>query len=283
MCQLDPYQFVDADGDFLHIGIPVTPANGAAAISFYTPSDPVHVPVDRIEELITVLRRLVAAQPPTTADAAQQPQPLDLDAIQAAINGYRLHPTIGFNCCSAHPVADAGAAMADEIRRLRAELATARVTILREVADECDEAGGKYTARALNDHAAGAFTLMETFLRKANEAEYVATPCDPMVPCEDGGEPCHTHERLMAHAEGDHELCEPGCPLAAAEETHVVADDSDQLCTSEFPGDDTFVGQLCQRERGHNGEHRATAEITGTRHRRQLTWTTPAVLPSSGA
>lgn len=49
-------------------------------------------------------------------------QQLDLDAIEAAINGYRLHPTIGFNCCSAHPVADAGAALVDEVRRLRAIL-----------------------------------------------------------------------------------------------------------------------------------------------------------------
>jgi hypothetical protein len=117
-------------------------------------------------------------------------------------------------------------ALAAEIRRLRAELATARVAVLREVADTCDEAGGKYAARALNDHAAGAFTLMETFQRKANEAEYVATPCDLMVPCEDGGEPCHTHERLMAHGEGDHELCEPNCARPSAEEAHVVADDS---------------------------------------------------------
>ena len=49
-------------------------------------------------------------------------QPINLDAIEAAINGYRLHPTIGFNCCSAHPVADAGAALVAEVRRLRAEL-----------------------------------------------------------------------------------------------------------------------------------------------------------------
>ena len=45
-----------------------------------------------------------------------------LDAIEAAINGYRLHPTTGFNCCSAHPVADAGAALVAEVRRLAAEL-----------------------------------------------------------------------------------------------------------------------------------------------------------------
>lgn len=85
-----------------------------------------------------------------------------------------------------------------------------RAALLREVADECDKAGAAYAARAQNEHAAGAFTLMETFLRKANEAEHVATPCDFMA-CEPGGEPCSTHERLMAHAEDDHELCTPDC------------------------------------------------------------------------
>jgi hypothetical protein len=39
-------------------------------------------------------------------------------------------------------------------------------------------------------------------------AEYVLTPCDFVACDSDGGEPCDTHERLMAHAEGDHELCD---------------------------------------------------------------------------
>lgn len=90
-----------------------------------------------------------------------------------------------------------------------------RAALLREVADECDKAGAAYTARAQNEHAGAAFALMETFLRKANEAEYVATPCD-FVACEPGGEPCSTHERLMAHAEGEHELCAPECGSTAA-------------------------------------------------------------------
>ncbi|MER5461627.1 hypothetical protein ABT010_13255 [Streptomyces sp. NPDC002668] len=89
---------------------------------------------------------------------------------------------------------------------LEEELGMIRATVLREAADECDEAGSAYTARAQNDHAAGAFALMEHFLRKANEAEYAATPCSPGG-CEDGGEPCTTHERLMSHADGEHELC----------------------------------------------------------------------------
>lgn len=92
---------------------------------------------------------------------------------------------------------------------------------LREAAAVCDEAASVYAARGAEDADSGAntaagalFALMETFLRKASEAEYVVTPCDPMVPCEDGGEPCHVHERLMAHAEGDHDLCEPNCGTA---------------------------------------------------------------------
>lgn len=85
-----------------------------------------------------------------------------------------------------------------------------RAALLREAADLCDEAGAVYASKALNDHADGAFTLMERFLRKADEAEYVATPCS-IGGCEPGGQPCSTHERLMAHAEGDHELCGPGC------------------------------------------------------------------------
>ncbi len=58
----EPYQFTDDDGDLLHIGIPATPANGSAAISFYTPTEPVHVPVEHINEVIDHLRRLVAQQ-----------------------------------------------------------------------------------------------------------------------------------------------------------------------------------------------------------------------------
>ncbi|WP_069766023.1 hypothetical protein [Streptomyces sp. LUP47B] len=92
-----------------------------------------------------------------------------------------------------------------------------RPDILREVADICDEAGAVYTAKNLNGHADAAFRLMERFQRKANEAEYVATPCS-VGGCEPGGEPCTTHERLMAHAEGDHELCAPDCGISPAKE-----------------------------------------------------------------
>ncbi|MFJ2000295.1 hypothetical protein [Streptomyces chartreusis] len=115
---------------------------------------------------------------------------------------------------AAHAREDVPALLA-EVRRLRDELAGQRPDILREVADICDEAGANYTAKAFNDHATGAYELMERFQRKANEAEYLATPCD-FVACEPGGEPCSTHERLMAHAEGEHELCAPDCGLAPA-------------------------------------------------------------------
>lgn len=92
------------------------------------------------------------------------------------------------------------------LRRLAAESAAAR----RVAADDCDKAGGAYGERGADGAAGAAFALMEAFLRKANEAEYVAAPCS-VGGCEPGGEPCSTHERLMAHAEGDHELCGDEC------------------------------------------------------------------------
>jgi len=105
-----------------------------------------------------------------------------------------------------------------------------RAALLREVADDCDEAGGKYAGRALNEHAAAAFDLMEHFQRKANEAEYVATPCS-VGGCEPGGEPCGTHERLMAHAEGDHELCNPYCATPDGELRRLAAEATPEPAT----------------------------------------------------
>lgn len=46
-----------------------------------------------------------------------------LDEIEVAIAAYRQHAPTGFACCTAHPVADEGAALVAEIRRLRDELA----------------------------------------------------------------------------------------------------------------------------------------------------------------
>lgn len=55
-----------------------------------------------------------------------------------------------------------------------------------------------------------------------------------------------------------------------------VDDDTDEssLCDSEYPGDDSFVGQLCALPAGHFGEHRCDEKITGTAHRRRLRWQT---------
>src|SRR5690606_12119210 len=80
-----------------------------------------------------------------------------------------------------------------------------------DAAAECNKAGGTYAEHGARVAAGAAFALMETFLRKAGEAGSAATPCSGPVPCEDGGEPCDTHERLMGHIEGDHELCKPDC------------------------------------------------------------------------
>lgn len=114
------------------------------------------------------------------------------------------------------------ACKAREVHRERADAAEARIgnlraDVLREVADICDEAAAVYAERGANNAddsantaASALFALMERFQRKADEAEYVATPCS-VGGCEPGGEPCSTHERLMAHTEGEHELCEPDC------------------------------------------------------------------------
>ena len=50
------------------------------------------------------------------------------------------------------------------------------------------------------------------------------------------------------------------------------ADLEDHLCDSEFPGDDSFAGQLCERESGHDGSHEHLAVIAGTRFTRRLVW-----------
>ncbi len=111
-----------------------------------------------------------------------------------------------------------------------------------DAAAECDKAGGAYAERGANDSAGAAFALMETFLRKAGEAEYVATPCS-LVPCEDGGEACDVHERLMGHAEGDHELCAPDCGgpwlRRVADETAATeTDDTVHACPGRWGGPD---------------------------------------------
>ena len=55
-------------------------------------------------------------------------------------------------------------------------------------------------------------------------------------------------------------------------------DFDDHLCSAEFPGNELFVGQLCERERGHDGEHEHLAVIEGTRYSCRLSW--PARRPA---
>ena len=64
-----------------------------------------------------------------------------------------------------------------------------------------------------------------------------------------------------------------GPHLVTPGDTSELADED--LCDSEFPGDDMHAGQLCDRQRGHDGEHRCKAKVAGTGHWRQMTWTAP--------
>lgn len=64
--------------------------------------------------------------PPATSSPMSQPEPLteqQLDEYAACVAVYQRHPSIGFACCTAHPVADAGAALLAEVRRLRDRVA----------------------------------------------------------------------------------------------------------------------------------------------------------------
>ena len=86
-----------------------------------------------------------------------------------------------------------------------------RAAVLLDAAAECNKAGGAYAERGADAAAGAAFALMETFLRQAGEAEYAATPCTVPNVCEDGGDPCDAHERILGHIEGYHDLCAPDC------------------------------------------------------------------------
>lgn len=46
---------------------------------------------------------------------------------------------------------------------------------------------------------------------------------------------------------------------------------SDELCTAEYPGDELHVGQLCDLEAGHGGDHVAVVGLAAA-FRRRLTW-----------
>ncbi|WP_432130571.1 hypothetical protein [Streptomyces tendae] len=60
----ESFRFTDADGDYLHIGIPNSPTGGSPAVSFHTMAEPVHVPVEELEGLIAAVRSMAAAQSP---------------------------------------------------------------------------------------------------------------------------------------------------------------------------------------------------------------------------
>lgn len=53
--------------------------------------------------------------------------------------------------------------------------------------------------------------------------------------------------------------------------------DDDDLCTSEYPDGEFegYIGHLCNLTAGHDGDHRALAEV-GPGWRRHLTWATAA-------
>jgi hypothetical protein len=74
-----------------------------------------------------------------------------------------------------------------------------RAATLRDAVEICDEAGAVYTSKALNEHAAGAYALMERFQRKAEEAECA---CDPAPHRESDGTYSHW----------------AGCPVADAQQ-----------------------------------------------------------------
>ncbi|MEU0818892.1 hypothetical protein [Streptomyces mirabilis] len=53
--------------------------------------------------------------------------------------------------------------------------------------------------------------LRELMADEAQQPETQTTPCSQPNACEDGGDPCTTHEREQAHADGDHGLCGNEC------------------------------------------------------------------------
>ncbi|GGW81999.1 hypothetical protein [Streptomyces griseoloalbus] len=151
-------------------------------------------------------------------DASRVPASVDRAAPAAWVDGHPQLEAIAAAVWEHCGRSDSGTCVEDDPRNiavavLSAVLPTAvdQAAPWLDAAAECNKAGGIYSERGANDAADVAFALMETFLRKAGQAEYVATPCSGPVPCEDGGEPCDVHERLMGHAEGDHELCAPNC------------------------------------------------------------------------
>jgi hypothetical protein len=122
-----------------------------------------------------------------------------------------------------------------------------RAAIYREVAEEL--AGINFHPNAKSQNLELCRLLAGRFLRKADEAEYVATPCG-VGGCEPGGEPCSTHERLMAHAEGDHELCGPDC--GTSPDRMAVDELAATTCSAQYHGHGET--RLCIRAAQHTGK-----------------------------
>jgi len=118
---------------------------------------------------------------------------------------------------------------------------TNRAALLREAADTAESLRQFEPTYSVARSAAqisenvGILRVADELRRNANEAEFAATPCSPVVPCEDGGEPCDVHERLLGHYDDSHELCAPDCGTAdgpsrvAAEEQPAEAQDGDRV------------------------------------------------------
>lgn len=133
-----------------------------------------------------------------------------------------------------------------------------RAAILREAADIAESlrqfkpAFGARNSAQVSENV-GILRVADELRRKADEAEYVATPCSPPNVCEDGGEPCSTHERLMAHAEGDHELCGPDCGTSPS---RTAGDGlAATTCSAQYHGHGET--RLCIRAAQHTGKAHA--------------------------
>jgi hypothetical protein len=48
--------------------------------------------------------------------------------------------------------------------------------------------------------------------------------------------------------------------------------EDDGWCAAAYPADDTHGKEPCERPAGHDGEHRATADVPGSHLQRLLAW-----------
>ncbi|MFI7329305.1 hypothetical protein ACIBQ3_32300 [Streptomyces rubiginosohelvolus] len=155
--------------------------------------------------------------------------------------GWIHSPGSDTRCLDARPAA-APPAPADRAAVLRWVAATldGRAAVLKDLSSS-DYGEESFAARELTEQADRLRALVD-------EAEYVATPCS-VGACEPGGEPCTTHERLMAHAEGDHELCDHEAADAAAGVQPPTREADAPVCG------DQYDESTCQLDPGHTGSH----------------------------